>query len=168
RRRRRFRRHHPQGATVRTALIGAGQGEPMTRDSKPAHGHGGAGLASLVVGTIGVDFGDIGTSPLYTVKQAFGPHYGLTPNHDTVIGLLTLVFWAVTLVVTIKYVTIIMRADNEGEGGFMALMTLAQRTLAKGSRSAYLVGILGIFSASLFFCDCVITLSLSVLSSEVA
>ncbi|HET7656198.1 MAG TPA: KUP/HAK/KT family potassium transporter, partial [Luteimonas sp.] len=69
----------------------------MTRDSKPAHGHGGAGLASLVVGAIGVVFGDIGTSPLYTVKQAFGPHYGLAPNHDTVIGLLSLVFWALTL-----------------------------------------------------------------------
>ncbi len=137
----------------------------MTRDSKPAHGHGGAGLASLVVGAIGVVFGDIGTSPLYTVKQAFGPHYGLSPNHDTVIGLLSLVFWALTLVVTIKYVTIIMRADNEGEGGIMALMTLAQRTLAKGSRSAYLVGILGIFGASLFFGDGVITPAISVLSA---
>ena len=99
--------------------------------SSPKHprNHGGAGFASLVVGAIGVVFGDIGTSPLYTLKQAFGPHYGLVANHDTVLGILSLVFWALTMVVTIKYVTVIMRADNEGEGGIMALMTLAQRTL---------------------------------------
>ncbi|HVI25788.1 MAG TPA: potassium transporter Kup [Xanthomonadaceae bacterium] len=129
------------------------------------HGHAGAGVAGLVVAAIGVVFGDIGTSPLYTIKQAFGPHYGLVPNHDTVIGLLSLVFWALTLVVTIKYVTIIMRADNEGEGGIMALMTLAQRTLRPGSRSVYVVGILGIFGASLFFGDGVITPAISVLSA---
>jgi len=129
------------------------------------HGHGNAGLAGLVVGAIGVVFGDIGTSPLYTIKQAFGPHYGLLPNHDTVLGLLSLVFWALMIVVTIKYVTIIMRADNEGEGGIMALMTLAQRTLKPGSRSMYVVGILGIFGASLFFGDGVITPAISVLSA---
>ena len=135
--------------------------------SSPKHPrtHGGAGFASLVVGAIGVVFGDIGTSPLYTLKQAFGPHYGLVANHDTVLGILSLVFWALTMVVTIKYVTVIMRADNEGEGGIMALMTLAQRTLKPGSRSVYLVGILGIFGASLFFGDGVITPAISVLSA---
>ncbi len=141
----------------------------MAKSTSTAHaspqGHAGAGLAGLVVAAIGVVFGDIGTSPLYTIKQAFGPHYGLVPNHDTVIGLLSLVFWALTLVVTIKYVTIIMRADNEGEGGIMALMTLAQRTLRPGSRSVYVVGILGIFGASLFFGDGVITPAISVLSA---
>lgn len=130
-----------------------------------AHGHGGAGLAGLMVGAIGVVFGDIGTSPLYTIKQAFSPHYGLVANHDTVLGILSLVFWALMMVVTIKYVTIIMRADNDGEGGIMALMTLAQRTLRKGSRSTYVVGILGIFGASLFFGDGVITPAISVLSA---
>ena len=130
-----------------------------------AHGHGNAGLAGLVAGAIGVVFGDIGTSPLYTIKQAFSQHYGLVADHDTVLGVLSLVFWALTMVVTTKYVTIIMRADNEGEGGIMALMTLAQRTLRKGSRSAYVVGILGIFGASLFFGDGVITPAISVLSA---
>ncbi len=137
-----------------------------------AHGHAkGAkaqahkGLAGLVVGAIGVVFGDIGTSPLYTLKQAFLPHYGLTPDHVTVLGVLSLVFWALMIVVTVKYVTIIMRADNEGEGGIMALMALAQRTLPKGSRSAYVVGILGIFGASLFFGDGVITPAVTVLSA---
>jgi KUP system potassium uptake protein len=130
-----------------------------------AHSHGQKGLAGLIVGAIGVVFGDIGTSPLYTLKQAFLPHYGLTPDHATVLGVLSLVFWALMIVVTLKYVTIIMRADNEGEGGIMALMALAQRTLPKGSRSAYVVGILAIFGASLFFGDGVITPAVSVLSA---
>ncbi|MCA1714590.1 MAG: KUP/HAK/KT family potassium transporter [Gammaproteobacteria bacterium] len=119
----------------------------------------------MIVGAIGVVFGDIGTSPLYTLKQAFSPHYGLVANHDTVLGILSLVFWALMIVVTLKYVTIIMRADNEGEGGIMALMTLAQRSLPKGSKSTYLVGILGVFGASLFFGDGVITPAISVLSA---
>ena len=123
-----------------------------------------AGLA-LIVGAIGVVFGDIGTSPLYTLKEAFTPHYGLVNNHDTVIGLLSLIFWAIMTMVTLKYVTIIMRADNDGEGGIMALMALTQRTLRNGSRSAYVVGILGIFGASLFFGDGVITPAITVLGA---
>jgi KUP system potassium uptake protein len=123
------------------------------------------GLAGLIVGAVGVVFGDIGTSPLYTIKEAFIPHYGLTPDHPTVLGILSLVFWALMIVVTLKYVTIIMRADNEGEGGIMALMALAQRTLPRGSRSAYAVGILGIFGASLFFGDGVITPAITTLSA---
>ena len=133
-----------------------------------SHGHDGhsnVGLFGLIVGAIGVVFGDIGTSPLYTIREAFSGHYGLTPDHDTVLGVLSLVFWALMLVVTVKYVTIIMRADNEGEGGIMALMALAQRTLAKGARSAYAVGILGIFGASLFFGDSMLTPAISVLSA---
>jgi len=129
------------------------------------NGHGNVGLFGLIIGAIGVVFGDIGTSPLYTLKEAFSPHYGLVANHDTVLGILSLIFWALMIVVTAKYVSIIMRADNEGEGGIMALMALAQRTLAKGSKSAYAVGILGIFGASLFFGDGVITPAISVLSA---
>ncbi|MBW3549271.1 MAG: potassium transporter Kup [Proteobacteria bacterium] len=128
-------------------------------------GHGNIGLAGLIVGAVGVVFGDIGTSPLYTIREAFAPHYGLIANHDTVLGVLSMIFWALMLVVTLKYVTIIMRADNEGEGGIMALMALAQRSLPKGSKSTYLVGILGIFGASLFFGDGVITPAISVLSA---
>ena len=129
-----------------------------------AHAPQGAGLA-LIVGAIGVVFGDIGTSPLYTLKEAFTPHYGLQSNHDTVIGLLSLIVWAIMMMVTLKYVTIIMRADNEGEGGIMALMALVQRSLKKGSRTAYLIGILGIFGASLFFGDGVITPAITVLGA---
>jgi KUP system potassium uptake protein len=127
--------------------------------------HGNVGLFGLIIGAIGVVFGDIGTSPLYTLRDAFSPHYGLVADHATVLGILSLVFWALMIVVTLKYVTIILRADNDGEGGIMALMALAQRTLPKGSRSAYAVGILGIFGASLFFGDGVITPAVSVLSA---
>ena len=138
---------------------------PHSSHGEAASGHGKIGLTGLVVGAIGVVFGDIGTSPLYTLKEMFSGHYGLQANHDTVLGVLSLVFWALTIVVTLKYVTIIMRADNDGEGGIMALMALAQRTLPKGGRSAYLVGILGVFGASLFFGDGVITPAVSVLSA---
>lgn len=134
-------------------------------DAHGAHGHGAQGLAGLVLGAVGVVFGDIGTSPLYTLKEAFSPHFGLAATHDNVLGLLSLVFWALMIVVTLKYVTIIMRADNEGEGGIIALMALAQRTMAKGGRSAYIVGILGIFGASLFFGDSVITPAITVLGA---
>jgi len=141
--------------------------QPSVPSSEQPHSHGHApiGLTGLIVGAIGVVFGDIGTSPLYTIREAFSAHYGLNADHNTVIGLLSLVFWALTVVVTYKYVTIIMRADNEGEGGIMALMALAQRTLSKGSRPTYLVGILGVFGAALFFGDGVLTPAVTVLAA---
>lgn len=129
------------------------------------HGHGKAGLAALVAGAVGVVFGDIGTSPLYTIKEMFHPHFGLVPDSDTVMGLLSLGFWSLLLVVTLKYVIVIMRADNEGEGGIMALTALAQRSLQKGSRLSYVVGILGIFGAALFFGDGMITPPITVLGA---
>jgi KUP system potassium uptake protein len=129
------------------------------------HGHGKAGLAGLVAGAVGVVFGDIGTSPLYTIKEMFHPHFGLKPTPDTVLGLLSLGFWSLILIVTLKYVIVIMRADNEGEGGIMALTALAQRSLKKGSRLSYTVGILGIFGASLFFGDGMITPPITVLGA---
>ncbi len=144
---------------------GDGAARADGRERRADGGHGRIGLTGLVVGAIGVVFGDIGTSPLYTLREAFNPHYGLTADHDTVLGILSLVFWALTVVVTYKYVTIIMRADNEGEGGIMALMALAQRSLTPGSKSVYLVGLLGVFGASLFFGDGVITPAISVLSA---
>ncbi len=142
----------------------------MSSSSSPqqaghASGHAQAGMAALVAGAIGVVFGDIGTSPLYTIKEMFHPHFGLTPDPDTVKGLLSLGFWSLILVVTLKYVIVIMRADNEGEGGIMALTALAQRSLKKGSRLSYVVGILGIFGAALFFGDGMITPPITVLGA---
>jgi KUP system potassium uptake protein len=143
---------------------------PPSADSPeiPSAGHGlhakGA-LFPLVVGAVGVVFGDIGTSPLYTIKEMFNPHFGLVADAATVKGLLSLGFWALVLVVTLKYVLVIMRADNDGEGGIMALTALAQRGLKPGSRQAYVVGILGIFGAALFFGDGMITPPITVLGA---
>ena len=128
-------------------------------------GHHRIGLFGLTVGALGVVFGDIGTSPLYAIREAFSPHYGLVADHDTVLGVLSMVFWSLVLVVSIKYVTIVTRADNEGEGGIMALMALAQRSLPEGSRSAWWVGIFGILGAALFFGDGVLTPAVSVLAA---
>ena len=110
-------------------------------------------------------FGDIGTSPLYTIKEMFNPHFGLIPDAATVKGLLSLGFWSLILVVTIKYVMVIMRADNQGEGGIMSLTALAQDGVRKGSRLAYAIGVLGIFGAALFFGDGMITPPITVLGA---
>src|SRR4249919_986717 len=138
-----------------------------TLSDHASHGaaHGRIGLSGLIVGAIGVVFGDIGTSPLYTIKEAFGPKYGLQPDPTNVLGILSLVFWAMMLVVTVKYVSVIMRADNRGEGGILALMALVQRTLPIASPLGYGLGILGIFGTALFFGDGVITPAISVLSA---
>jgi KUP system potassium uptake protein len=127
--------------------------------------HEGADFRALVVGAIGIVFGDIGTSPLYTIKEAFSPHYGLSPDHATVLGILSLVFWSLVIVITVKYVLVILRADNNGEGGIMALTALAQRTLPAGSKAAYAIGILGVVGVALFFGDGVLTPAISVLSA---
>ncbi|MGN6152382.1 MAG: potassium transporter Kup [Lysobacteraceae bacterium] len=142
--------------------------DTASHDASHSHSpqsHGTGGLAALVVAAVGVVFGDIGTSPLYTIQEMFSPHYGLSPDQATVKGLLSLGFWALLLVVTLKYVIVIMRADNEGEGGIMALTALAQRSLRTGSRLNYTVGILGIFGAALFFGDGMITPPITVLGA---
>ncbi|MDI1253161.1 potassium transporter Kup [Thermomonas sp.] len=134
-----------------------------TKQLPQAHPQG--RFATMVLGAIGVVFGDIGTSPLYTIKEAFSPHYGLVPDMPSVLGVLSLVFWSLMVVITIKYVLVIMRADNEGEGGIMALTALAQRSLSPGSRMFYAAGLLGVFGAALFFGDGVLTPAMSVLSA---
>jgi KUP system potassium uptake protein len=123
------------------------------------------GFGAMMLAAIGVVYGDIGTSPLYTIKEAFSPHYGLTPDHATVLGILSMVFWSLILVITVKYVLVIMRADNQGEGGIMALTALAQRALPANSKTVYTVGVLGVFGAALFFGDGVLTPAISVLSA---
>jgi KUP system potassium uptake protein len=97
----------------------------MSHASSESTTHGRAGFGTMMLGAIGIVFGDIGTSPLYTIKEMFNPHFGLTPDAETVKGLLSLGFWSLILVVTLKYVLVIMRADNDGEGGIMALTALA-------------------------------------------
>jgi KUP system potassium uptake protein len=140
------------------------QSQTTPANAADPHPPQGASLA-LVVAAVGVVFGDIGTSPLYTIKEMFNPHFGLVADAGTVKGLLSLGFWSLVLVVTIKYVLVIMRADNQGEGGIMSLTALAQKGLAAGSRWTYVVGILGIFGAALFFGDGMITPPITVLGA---
>ncbi|WP_439813566.1 potassium transporter Kup [Zavarzinia sp. CC-PAN008] len=119
---------------------------------------------ALFIGAVGIVFGDIGTSPLYAIKECFvGPH-PLAVDREHVFGVLSLIFWSVTLVVSLKYVSIIMRADNKGEGGSLALLARVSH-LTHGTRLTHWVGILGIFAAALFFGDSIITPAISVLSA---
>jgi KUP system potassium uptake protein len=124
--------------------------------------------AALAVGALGVVFGDIGTSPLYTVQTLFSPGdpHPVKVSHDSVFGVISLIFWSVTIIVTITYVLLVMRADNDGEGGIMALIALIRRQALPGGRRAKVVlAALGIFGASLFFGDSMITPAISVLSA---
>ncbi len=122
-------------------------------------------LGPLAVAAMGVVYGDIGTSPLYTMKEVFnGPHaVAVTP--ENLLGILSLVFWALTITVSLKYVMFITRADNKGEGGIMALTALALRTQRENPRLLWLLSALGIFGAALFYGDAVITPAMSVLSA---
>jgi len=116
-----------------------------------------ARLRALALGAIGVVFGDIGTSPLYTLRECFTPHGGMPLTPDTILGVLSLLFWALIVVVTMKYVIFIMRADNHGEGGILALSALALRGVRPGSRRARAVVALGVLGAALFYGDSFIT-----------
>jgi KUP system potassium uptake protein len=120
---------------------------------------------ALTVAAIGVVFGDIGTSPLYTMREAFGETYGLAPTQDNVLGVLSLIFWALIIVVTIKYVFFMMRANNHGEGGMMALLALVLRATKRGTRTRWILIPLGLFGASMFYGDGIITPAISVLSA---
>ncbi|MEO8746512.1 MAG: potassium transporter Kup [Rhodanobacter sp.] len=121
--------------------------------------------STLLLGAIGVVFGDIGTSPLYTMHETFLPVHGLRPHPGTVLGVLSLVTWSLIMVVAVKYVSLVMRADNKGEGGIMALMTLAQRASGKSPRVRRVIMLMGLLGAALFFGDGVITPAISVLSA---
>jgi len=119
---------------------------------------------ALALGALGVVFGDIGTSPLYTMKEVFGGHH-LALTQDNVLGILSLIFWELILVVSVKYVGIMMRADNKGEGGILALLALVQGQAPLASRSRLILMSLGFLGASFFFGDSLITPAISVLSA---
>jgi KUP system potassium uptake protein len=130
-------------------------------------GAGGASLA-LMVGALGVVFGDIGTSPIYTIVTVFDPAdpHPVSATRAAVFGVISLIFWSVTVIVTLKYVVLVMRADNDGEGGILALITLIRRRgMPGGRRTKTVLAGLGIFGASLFFGDSMITPAISVLSA---
>jgi len=130
--------------------------------------HSRAGLCALALGSIGVVYGDIGTSPLYALRVAIVAASGTGQTaleRSTVIGVVSLILWALFIIVTLKYVVILLRADNNGEGGTLTLMALASRAVGRMTRAAGVVALLGITSAGLFYGDAVITPALSVLSA---
>jgi KUP system potassium uptake protein len=135
---------------------------PTKKKTPPEH-HPGA--VALTLAALGIVFGDIGTSPLYALQAVFSvDHSAIHPDAATVYGVISCVFWSITVIVSIKYVTFIMRADNEGEGGIMALIALLQQ-VALSRRGKYALIALGIFGASLFYGDGMITPAISVLSA---
>ncbi len=122
-------------------------------------------LTTLTLAALGVVYGDIGTSPLYAMRECFGGDHSVVPSHDNILGVISLIFWALIIVISIKYVTFVMRAGNRGEGGILALLALTTRSFRGTTRQrAWLIG-LGIFGASLFYGDGVITPAISVLSA---
>ena len=126
------------------------------------------GQSALVVAALGVVFGDIGTSPIYTIQTIFNPGdpHPIDGSAENVYGVISLIFWSVTLIVTVEYVLLVLRADNDGQGGILALITLIRRSGGSGSRRIKLVlAALGVFGASLFFGDSMITPAISVLSA---
>src|SRR3954465_12385716 len=138
--------------------------EPVSHPQAGPHAEQ-SSVATLFFGAIGVVFGDIGTSPLYTMKETFAGPHPLDLDEMHVMGVLSLIFWAVMCIVSIKYVIIIMRADNRGEGGSLALLALLRRGAAGQPGIVSLVSVLGIFAAALFYGDSMITPAISVLSA---
>ncbi|MBI2225524.1 MAG: KUP/HAK/KT family potassium transporter, partial [Betaproteobacteria bacterium] len=138
----------------------------MTSDSRVrTASKGKSSLSVLTLAALGVVYGDIGTSPLYAFKEAFNGSHALPLNDANVLAVLSMIFWAITLVVSLKYVTIVLRFDNGGEGGILALFALAARLVRQRPRLASAVAMLGIFGASLFYGDALITPAISVLSA---
>ena len=138
--------------------------QAVAHDAETRDAAGGGRLPALMLAALGVVYGDIGTSPLYTMHEVFGRSAGLAVDRGAVFGALSLVFWALIIIVTVKYVVLIMRADNRGEGGVLALSALAQRVAPTPERRR-LASFLCIIGAALFFGDSVITPAISVLSA---
>src|SRR5580658_6416240 len=146
-----------RGATVTTATGNGATGNGDAATRKPPR-------LPVLIAVLGVVYGDIGTSPLYAVRASLRMFEGIQITDVEVLGILSLIFWSLVLIVTVKYVHLIMRADNHGEGGILALMALAQR-VSVGRHMRYAVALVGIAGACLFFGDGIITPAISVLSA---
>ncbi|HYL88471.1 MAG TPA: potassium transporter Kup [Burkholderiales bacterium] len=133
----------------------------MERDSRIRR----SSLGALTLAALGIVFGDIGTSPLYAVKETFSPVHGIELTHASILGGLSTIFWALMIIVSLKYVVLIMRADNRGEGGIMALIALAQKAIKQHQEWRIPLLLIGVFGASLFYGDAVLTPAISVLSA---
>ena len=138
--------------------------EQASQDTHGA-GHANSRLATLTIAAIGIVYGDIGTSPLYTMKEVFSKEHGIAVTHVNILGVVSLILWGLILIISLKYVTLVLRANNRGEGGIMALTALAMSSVTTGSRWHYPVMLLGMIGAGLFYGDGVITPAISVLSA---
>jgi KUP system potassium uptake protein len=144
-----------------TASAEASPGELAPDERGQVHGP----LYKLAIGAIGVVYGDIGTSPIYAFRETFAGHHTLAPDALHIYGILSLIFWSMMIVVTLKYVTIVMRADNKGEGGSLALLALINRSTSDKKRWTMGIVMLGVFATALFYGDSMITPAISVLSA---
>ncbi|HZH06426.1 MAG TPA: KUP/HAK/KT family potassium transporter, partial [Lautropia sp.] len=147
---------------------GAAQPAPLPAVTEDSHGlghHAGGPLHKLMLGAFGVVFGDIGTSPIYAFRETFAGHHTLEPDRLHIYGVLSLIFWSMMIIVTLKYVTILLRADNKGEGGTLALLALINRSSGDTRRWSAGIVMLGVFATALFYGDGVITPAISVLSA---
>lgn len=122
-------------------------------------------LAALTLGAVGIVYGDIGTSPLYAMKEVFAEGHGLALTNENVLGVVSLILWGLIIIVSLKYVTLVLRADNRGEGGIMALMALALSSVGRHSKFYFPLLVIGVFGTTLFYGDGVITPAISVLSA---
>lgn len=153
----------PAKAASSTEVIPAGHAAPSTDDEREGPAPP-TRLAGLSVAALGIVFGDIGTSPVYTFRECFNPEHGLALQPENVLGVLSLIVWALILVVAVKYVLLIMRADNQGEGGILALLALAQEAV-RSPRARNILVLLALGGAALFYGDSMITPAISVLSA---
>jgi KUP system potassium uptake protein len=146
-------------------VAATGGAQAATPDHDPvAHGHQGP-LYKMAIGAIGVVFGDIGTSPIYSFRETFAGHHPLSPSAFHIHAVLSMIFWSMMIVVTLKYVMIIMRADNKGEGGSLALLALINRSMGGKKKWTSWIVLLGVFATALFYGDSMITPAISVLSA---
>lgn len=136
-------------------------------ETSTQHEHQNRNIWLLALAALGIVFGDIGTSPLYAFRECFSSEIGLSLNHANVLGILSLIFWTLILVICIKYMFVVMRADNKGEGGILSLMALAMRSIPQGpsSKRRWVILTLGLFGAALLYGDGAITPAISVLSA---
>jgi KUP system potassium uptake protein len=155
---------------METESSAGGQSSPTEEKASspaPAHAPATNRLLALGLGALGVVYGDIGTSPLYALRTCFSPHGGVAPTHDNVLGLLSLIFWSLILIVSVKYLAFVMRADNRGEGGILALLALTfpERERVSSTRTLWVLIAAGVFGAALLYGDGLITPAITVLGA---
>ncbi|MDQ3471529.1 MAG: KUP/HAK/KT family potassium transporter, partial [Pseudomonadota bacterium] len=145
---------------------GTGTHEALTSDAHAGHAHPHGGpLHKMALGAIGIVYGDIGTSPIYAFRETFAGHHTLAPDQLHIWGVLSLIFWSMMIIVTLKYLTVIMRADNKGEGGSLALLAFINRSIDRRAKWTGGIVLLGVFATALFYGDSMITPAISVLSA---